>query len=232
MSLIPAISAHEKHIILGVIVAVVLLVGSWKVIAHLDGVAHDQAVLAKAKVDADKELAKTQAVQSATDKADLQKQLNSLAASNASLQASVAALRSQLANQRKQDAALAPDALADRWATLINVQSTEIKPAADGITASVTAAHATVDALEELPVLRQEEKNAIVNSANKDAVILKQQKVQQDTDAELVTCKKTTTDQDIACKKEISAIKAAARKHSFIYSAVAFVAGIIFKTKF
>lgn len=221
------LSPHLKHVILGFILAVVVLAVSWKVVSHLDGVAHDQAVLAKAKLDADLQLAKTQAAQTQTDKTALQNQLNSLVASNAQLQASVAALRSQLANQRKTDATLAPDALAARWGTLLSLPPTEIKPTADGLLASAVAAHATVDALEELPVLKQEEKEAIANSADKDSVIQSQKKVIADSETELLTCKKTITDQDTACKKEIKAVKAAARKHNFMSALGAFIGGFV-----
>ncbi len=222
------LTPHSKHLILAAIAGVLVLLISWKVVAHLDGTAHDQAVLAKAQVDADFQKAKLQAGQTQADKTALQSQLNNLAASNANSRAEIQALRSQLADQRKQDTTLNPNDLAGRWATLIGTSATEIKASTNGIEASIPAAHATVDALEEVPELKEEAKKQAANSVEKDNTLQSQQKLIASTEAELGTCKKTVVDQDTACKAEIKAVKATARKHA-VWSAIGgFIGGLLF----
>lgn len=222
------LTAHSKHVILAVIISIFLLLVSYKLVAHFDGIAHDQAVLAKSQVDADLQKAKIQAGQTAQANQALQVQLTALAASNANLASRVSSLQNQLVNQRKQDDTLNSNDLAIRWATLLGTSPSEIKPSANGIETTSSAAHSTVNALEEIPVIKQEEQALRDNSVEKDKTIQSQKNSLDSTTAELTTCKKTVVDQDTACKAEVKAVKAAARKHA-VWSAIGgFIGGLIF----
>ncbi len=225
------LTPHLKHLILAVIAGVLILLISWKVIAHLDGTAHDQAVLAKAQVDADLQKAKLQSQQTQVDKTALQNQLNILAQSNANLASKVSSLQNQLSDQRKQDASLNPNDLAGRWAGLVGFAPSEIQPTLTGLSVSLNASHSTVDALEEIPVIKQEEQALKDNSVQKDNTIGSLQKTLGSTEAELNTCKQTVKDQDVACKAEIKAVKAAERKHNVWATIGGIIVGIFVEKK-
>lgn len=222
-------TAHVKHIILAAILAISGLLVTWKVLAHYDRVDKDEADIAKAQVAADIEKAQLQASQTKTDTTDLQNKINSLVASNASLKASLANLRSKLDSQRKQDDNLSLADLSTRWSMLTGVPGSEFQPNTTGVQVSSLGAHSTVNQLEELPVLKQELKDSQDNSSKKDDTLTSQQKVISDTQAELATCKKTLTDQEDSCQKKIDQINSDNRKHSFFYSVVSFLFGVLVK---
>jgi len=115
---------------------------------------------------------------------------------------------------------------------LAGINPLELQPSSNGITASLAAAHTTVDTLEEIPILKQEAKDSAANSLEKDKTIENQKKVLADTEAEFGTCKQTIKDKDTACKKEIASVKASARKHSLMTALGAFVGGIILGHRF
>ncbi len=223
-----ALTVHSKHVILAAIIAIVLLLVSWKIVAHYDGLAHDSAVLAKAQVDADLQKSKIQASQTASDKADLKKQVDILTQSNIITKNELASIRSKLDDQKAKNVTLSSVDLAARWETLLSLDSAEMKPQSDGIFVTMIGARTTVNALEELPALRQEIEKKDVNSKEKDNTISSLQKSLGSTEAELTTCKKTVIDQDDSCKKQIKDIKAQARKHSVWAALGGFVGGLIF----
>lgn len=225
------LTPHIKHVVLALIIAATLLFGVWKVSAHLEGVNHDQVVLDKAKIDADLEKAKIQASQTNVDSIALQTQLSILTASNADLKANVLNLRAQLDMQRKKDDTLQPDDLLGRWATLLGTSPTEFKADSGGIKASLTASHATVDALEQIPVLQDEADKAAANSTEKDKTIGKQAQVITDTNNELVTAKKTIGDNIDKCTAEKKELKDKQAKRNVFVAVVGFLLGVVFKAK-
>lgn len=225
------LTPHIKHVILALIIAASILLLTWKIAAHNEAVDHDQVVLDKAKVDADVEKAKLQANQTAQANADLKNQMAALVASNNKLRADVATLQTTLANQKKQNDSATPSQLADRWCVLIALNGCNFTSTESNITAPLPEAHATVNALEEVPALRQENKLLTDNSAEKDKTISKQQLSLSSTQSELDTCKVTIQDKDNLCKKQISELKAKAVKRNVVLSVISFISGIIFKTK-
>lgn len=222
-------TAHVKHIILTVILAASGLLLTWKIIAHYDKVDKDQADLAKVQVQADIQKAQLQANQTKTDTTDLQSKINQLVASNNNLRAGLADLQSKLLSQRKQDDNLSLSDLSTRWSMLTGVPGSEFQPNPTGIQVSAAGSHATVNQLEELPVVQQELKLSQDNSSKKDDTIASQQKVITDAQAELTTCKKTVSDQEDSCKKQITELKASERKRNLIYSVISFALGWIVK---
>lgn len=207
-------TAHVKHLIIAALIAVVVLVGAWKILAYEGNIAHDQKTIAEEKLKNDLAIAKTQAQTTATSTIALQQQIAGLTASNNALQRDLASLRATLDQQRGKDAQMPPTELATRWNMLIGVG--QIKPSTDGMTADLPAAHATVDQLEEIPVLRKEKADIQANSLLKDATLTQAQKTLFDTQTELGTCKNNTIpDMKTACDKQIKDLKAQARKGKF-----------------
>lgn len=224
-------SAHVKHLLIAALIAAVVLGVTWKLIASSDQQAHDKKILAEEQLKKDLDTAKIQAQATATDKAALQAQLNALSASNAALQRDLATLRLQLANQRQVNDSLAPDALSTRWSMLIGVNPAEITPSANGIVASVPAAHATVNALEEVPVLKAEKAKLEENSGLKDTALAQAQKTLVSTSAELDTCKATFVDAQAVCKAQIAEVKSKARKRNIVLSVLAAIGGFLLRSK-
>lgn len=216
----------HKHLVIVVVIAVAVLFIVFKVVSHFDGVAHDKRVLAEEQVKEDLQKAQLQAAQSKTDTAALQTQLNTLAASNQALQAGIAQLRSQLASQRQKDSVMPPSDLADRWHML--VPDGQIKLLPDGLEADLPAAHATVSALEEIPVLKTEKERIENNSSLKDETISRALKVRDDKDAELVTCKKTLQDDENKYNEKIKEIRAKDLKRGMWATIGGFISGVIF----
>lgn len=223
------LSPHLKHLILAGLGAVVLVVCLWKVAAWQEGQAHDQKVLAEDKLKNDLQIAKTQAQATQTDSVALQNQVSALAASNSALKASLSDLRSQMAVQRQKDAALAPEPLAGRWQGIVGVGQVTATP--QGLLADLPAAHATVDQLEQLPEVKSELVASQANGVLKDQALVGTQQVLVDTQAELGTCKKVTLDSDLVCTAKLKEQAAKARKHSLIYSTIAFIAGVFVRGK-
>ena len=214
---------HVKHLIIAVLVAAVVLLGTWKVLAYMGNISHDQNVLAQQKLKTDLETAKIQAQATKADTILLQQKIDGLTASNLALQRDVAGLRKALADQRTTDAQLDPRGLATRWNEILGVGQIKFSP--DGLTADLPAAHATVDQLEQLPEKVQEIQKLTENSAQKDEALTQYQKTLLSTTAELDTCKKVTVlDMKMACDKENKDLKAQARKSklkAFLYGAAA-----------
>jgi len=215
------VSAHVKHLVIAALVAAVVLVGVWKILAYEGNIAHDQKTIAEEKLKNDLAIAKTQAQNTAASTAAFQQQIAGLTASNNALSHDVAALRASLDQQRGKDAQMPPSELATRWNMLLGVG--QIKPSADGMTADLPAAHETVSQLEEIPVLRKEKADIEANSSLKDQTLIQAQKTLLDTQTELGTCKNVILpDTTKACQKEIADLKAQARKgkfKTFIYGA-------------
>jgi septal ring factor EnvC (AmiA/AmiB activator) len=217
--------AEHKHLVIVIISAIALYAMVAKIQSHFDGVAHDQRIIQEQQVKADLEKARADAEQTHRDRDDLTRQLSTLAQSNADLKTSLIALRSQLQAQQAKDATLPPDALAERWGALIGSPG-QLKLEANGILASLAAAHTTVAQLEELPVLREETNQKDRNGQQKDVVITRLQSVTEDLTRELGTCKVTIADKDELCRKQLDEVKARARKRERNW----FVAGLVAAT--
>lgn len=224
------LTSHAKHLLLAAIASVVLLLVVWKMVNHADQVDHDQVVLAQQQLKADQLQAKAQAGTTATDTTALQKQVAALQQSNNALQASLGRLEAQLASQRQKDAAASPEALSARWRGLLGTG--QVTPQPNGLLADLPAAHATVDQLEQLPVMQQELREEQANSAQKDVVMAGDGKLLNDVKAELATCQKVQVDADTLCKAQVAEVKAKARKHTFIWAVATFIGGLIAGHKF
>lgn len=221
---------HIKHLLIAALVAVVVLGSVWKVLAHMDGKAHDEVTLAQQTLKEDLEKAKLQAFATASDKQALQGQLNALAASNDALRRDLATLRSQLANQRQANDAMAPSDLSAHWGELINMPG-QIQPAPGGFNVTLAAGHATVNQLEEIPVLKAEKQKLVDNSAEKDKTLAQAKKTLESTEVELATCKKTVKDADDLCKKQVAEVKASGRKRNLVVAVLAAIGGVLIRGK-
>jgi len=162
------IKAHERLVLAGI--AAVLL---WFAVGHVENIIarHDEANLNQAKVVAQSQAEKTAAI--AEQVAQQYAQYAALAAkvqqqNDALMQANVA-LSTALAKQQKTDAGLPPSELANRWAVLVP----QAKPTvtATGIAVDTPSAIATVQALEQVPVLTAQVANQSKELSNAQALV-------------------------------------------------------------
>lgn len=156
-----------------------------------------------------------------------------LAQQNAQLAAAVSNRTIVLQQQQATDKTLPMPELGNRWAKLAGVDPADMTASTAGITVTPNGALATTVALEKLPVLEQ-------NLADETS-IAKNTSEQLDVSKNLISGLGTQVtglqteikDQDVACKAQITAVKAEARKgkwKAFWYgvgTGVAIVTGIV-----
>jgi len=216
----------HKHLLMAMIVAVVLLLSYYKLIAHLDNKAHDARVLAEAQLQADEKAQKaadTQAQKDAQAYTALKQQMDS---QNAQLRNQITALSVALASRQAQDRALPPPELANRWEGLIGAVPGSVKVTPDGYLATLPAGTQTVVLLEEVPVLRQTVQSQDKLIANDKQELASIQTALTSSQAAETACKTTQVSQAAACEAEKKEIKAKARKHSFWFVLGSFIGGV------
>lgn len=221
---------HVKHMIwAGVALALVFcsLLGWWKYIAHQDGVAHDNRVLAEERLKTDKQNQKAAEDQAARDKADYDRKKAVWDARYAQLNARIASLAASLAARQEQDRALPLPELGQRLSGLVGAVPGDVRAVPDGLFVGDDAAHKTVSLLEEIPTDRETMASQAKLIENKDEELTSALNLQASETAALDACKKAQVSADTACNARIAELKAKAKKHGFIYSLASFVAGVV-----
>jgi hypothetical protein len=220
------LSTH-KHLVITLIVSVVFLFCYYKWVAHADGVAHDERVLAEAKLKQDETAQK--AADERANQAEKAYELlkTQMDGQNAALRGQITALTVALAQRQTQDRALPPPELADRHIALIGGVPGDVKATSDGILATLGAERQTVVLLEELPADRQTIKNqeTIIGNGQKTLESL-QRSWNTEHDAK-VKCETTQASMKKACDDRIDELKADNRKHNLFFSIVSFLAGAL-----
>jgi hypothetical protein len=214
------VEAHERHLLI-LAAGVVLWVGIGKVdtlILH-----HDQAGLQQAQI-----VAAQQAQKNAEVLAVVQQQAVDLKALNdrvlsqqAALEQANVNLANALIQQKKTDATLPPTELAARWNTLVPAALVSVTP--NGVSLSLPGAVATVQTLEEVPVLTQQ-----LNGVKQELIGEKQIAAQQEsriTSLNTLVAGKDASlkDAEKVCTEQIKVVKDEARKSKRKW----FVAGVI-----
>ena len=145
------VKAHERLVLAGI--AAVLL---WFAVGHVESIiaAHDNANLTQAKVVAQSQADKTAALAAQVEQQSAQYQAlaTKLDAQNAALVAANTQLATALAQRQKTDATLPPSGLAERWHQLVP-QVTTSDVSAGQMTVNTPGVSATVQQLEQVPVL-------------------------------------------------------------------------------
>lgn len=144
----------------------------------------------------------------------------------ASLQTQINTLRSELANRQKSDALLTDAELANRWATLTGLVSTDLLPnSGGGLTATHTAAVVTTQKLEALPELTAEvtARQGIIDQ-QAGQIAAKNDLIASLRD-ESGKLKVEMAKQDDACKAEIKLQVAKAKRPNRVLLAIAAVVG-------
>ena len=226
------IRGHHRLFIWAAALGVALTLGV-KIINHLARVADINAAIAQKKVEADKDTQKAADDQAKRDLAQYSAWKEASDKRVDGLYSAIASLAGELKQQQKQDQALPVPALATRWQQQIEAGPEDvIKPDTtipDALFVSSSAARKTVVLLDEIPADRQQINSQQQVIAEKDADILKQSNLLGDSAVQLAACRQTQKDAADACKKQITKIKADARRSKikvFFIGAVTAVAAV------
>jgi len=237
--------AHER-----LLIVIVLVIAGWFVSGKVEGViaAHDsknlQAITLKANNDlAAANSAAATAAQSAAAAQEQAAQYKALAAEtearDAAYQQQIITLTASLTAQQKKDDSLSDPALAQRWASLLSLSP--IAVTADpkgGLDVTDSASHQTVDALEQVPVLKSE--LSISNERLQDAdSLLATSNAQVSTlntevgnlNTEVSGLRLTITDDAVKCTDQIKVqhdkdVKAARKREKWI-AIVSTILGVV-----
>lgn len=158
-----------------------------------------------AQVQQDAVAASVTAAQAATN-AQLAAQYKTLLAQT---QAQIAELESQTKQQQVADAAMTPDALAGRWAVLIN-EADQVHPiTGGGYAVSQDAAVATTQALETIPTLNAEVASDSALLSSQTGLLTGDGKQITDLNAQVVGLQKTNADEITTCGAQVAQVRAA-----------------------
>ena len=203
------IKAHET--ILGLVLAAAVI---WGVSGEVENIMyhHDNAAESQAQIVATAQAQKDAAVaaQVAADKAALDALTTKLTAANDALAKANSALEAALAKQQQQDNQMTPSELTDRWNVLVPTANAAVTP--NGVTLPAAGAHATVDQLEQIPVLTQELSNSKQSEQNTDTLLGASQKQVTDLNSEVSGLNLQLVDNQKVCTAQIAVVKADAAK--------------------
>ena len=221
----PSFLTTHKHLIICLFVIIpVLYLGN----RYFDGQsaaadARNQA--AQQVLQAQKEANAQTATQVAAAQAQYQALADKLSTQNASLVTQIASLSQALAARQKQDAALALPDLALRQKALLNISS-GITAAPTGLLVSPSASVQTVQALEQLPVLKQSLADETALADNRAKVLDSSQALVLDLTRQVSGLNLQLTDSTNACKLQVAAVKKSRWKYFKMGAITGFVGGL------
>jgi hypothetical protein len=218
------VKAHERLVLAGI--AAVLL---WFAVGHVESIiaAHDNANLTQAKVVAQSQADKTAALAAQVEQQSAQYQAlaTKLDAQNAALVAANTQLATALAQQQRTDAGLPPSELAQRWNTL--VPSANVTVSTNGETLPTSGAIATVQSLEQVPVLQKQLGNTQDELKSAQQLLGLSQNENTTLNSEVSSLNVQLKDNQTVCNQQIAVIKAEGRRSKRRWFAIGFVSGFI-----
>jgi hypothetical protein len=219
---------HERLLIVA-IAALVIYLGYVKVTNILAN--HDSAQLQQAQIVASQQATQNAALakQAQDDAVQLKALTDKLEAQNQQLANANTTLATALSQHQRTDATLPPSDLAQRWAQLIpNMPAAGVTVSPDN-TMKVTQAGAvaTVQQLEQVPVLKQEFDNETAQKNNDDQLLGAANKSIGDLNLQVVGLNKQITDNAAVCAAQIKVVKDDARKSKRKWFWFGFVSGFL-----
>ena len=213
---------HEK-LILALVAAGVL----WFSLGKIEGVIarHDDATLKATTLLATNDATKNAALaaQAAVDNAAYAALAAKVNAENAALVNANTALAAALTKQQKVDATLPPTELVARWNTLVPAANAAVTP--NGVTLPALGATATVEQLEQLPVLQTELSNSNTEKQNVDALLLSSNGEVSVLNTQIGQLQKTIVDDKAQCADQLKVQADKAHKRERWYAIIGAILG-------
>ncbi len=220
------IQKHERILI----VALVLLTGAWLGTSWIDYAAKnaDAHAVAIAQQLQDQKAANVQLATTTHNAAAIyQDTISALTQQNSQLAAAVATRNAALGKQQTADKALPLSGLALRWASIAGVPPSDITASATGIAITDSGARQTVLELEKVPVLTANLADETVTAGNRQTQINKANDLIDHLGIQVTGLQTQIVDQDKACKAEVTAVKADARKGKVRWFKAGVVVGFV-----
>ena len=200
---------HER-LVLAAIAGLALWFGIGKIDTLIAN--HDNANLAQAKVVAQSQAEKTEAIaaQVAQQAQEYKALADKVNAQNAALEQANVNLANALIKQQHTDAGLPPSELANRWAVLVP----QAKPTvtATGIAVDTPSAIATVQALEQVPVLQKQIVNKDTELGNAQNLLTSSNGQVTTLNTEVGSLRVQITDNAKVCDARVKVVTDAAKK--------------------
>lgn len=202
---------HER-IIMALIITVALLLGGNKYLNVVAARDQKQAVIAEKQLDEQKAKDAQLAAQVAQLGTQYQVVVSQLSAQNAQIAAAMNNRTVVLQQQQAADKTMPLPDLGKRWASLAGVPPTDIGASTSGLVVTDTAARATVDKLESVPVLTQNLKDETTIADNRQVELGKANNLITGLNTQVTNLNTTVTDEDKACTAKVEAVKSQANK--------------------
>jgi uncharacterized membrane protein len=203
------IRAHETILVL--VLAAVVIFGVANRIQAIEA-NHDDTNLKTAQAVSTAQAQKDAvfAAQVAEDKATFTALQTKIDAQNAALIQANATLAAALTKQQKVDASLPLPELANRWTALVPSAKPQATPT--GVTLDSVGATATVEQLEQVPVLTTELAHEQTLVTNGNALAIAQTKQVTDLNSQVSGLQLKAVDDAKTCQEQIKVVKDEARK--------------------
>jgi len=217
---------HERLLI----VAMVLLAGSWgtnHLLNNLASKAETRAQIAEQALVLQKATDAQLAAQSAQVQAQYQAMVTQLTAQNQSLAKAVAERSAGLQQQQGNDSKLPLSALATRLESLGNAPAGSVSNTATTVILTQPGAIAVTQTLEEVPVLQANLKDTQQLADNSSKELAQSNLVIGSLNTQVAGLVLQGKDADAACKAEITAVKADARKSKIKWFKFGFITGFL-----
>ena len=205
------IKAHERFllVVLGLLVAGFLI---WKYLDHSAAVADKKSLQADAVLQQQTVINNNLAAQVKSQGDVLTQLVVQVSQENAALLQAIQVRSTATAVQVVKDKTLPLPELATRWENLASLQPADITATASGLVLSDSGSRLTVQALENLPTLTQNLADTQSIVANKDSQISSMTEFQGTLQEQVSGLNLQIGDADKACKLQVSAVRADARK--------------------
>jgi hypothetical protein len=215
---------HERMVICALVLMVAMFLGGKYFDREAAKAQANATVAAQLAADA-KQSAQQAALQAAQTQAQYQAMLEVLQKQNAVLAQAVTQRDAILGQQQAVDKTLSPTQLTQRWAQLVPGTMPIATPT--GVSVTTADAQSTVVQLENVPVLTQNLKDETEIAANLQSELDAQGKVVAEDNTLISALNTEIADNDKACKAEVAAVKADARKGKVKWFKIGYVAGLV-----
>jgi len=205
------LKVHER-IIITVVVVLAMVFGANKYLNVVSNRDNQQATVARQQLAEQQTKDQAAAAATASDTKQYQALVTTLSQQNTQLAAAAANRTIVLQQQQTADKTLPMPDLGNRWTQLAGLKQGDLTATTEGITVTPQGALDTVVQLEQVPVLRANLADAQAQNTNSQAELAKANTVIGDQTKQITGLNTTLTDQKTADAKELSVVKADARK--------------------